>query len=230
MSALKKLKERLSGVDRDQEQTYDIDGREYVINGNVFPSHFFPSTGVYTRSIRYLNGRSFWEVGCGAGVTAITAAHSGCNPVVASDISEHAVRNTEQNIARHGLESIVSARLGDLFDVLRPGEKFDVIFWNSNYILVDDDELGEDEYYRLFCDPGYKTHDRFFAGAKSFLEPDGYIILGFSALGDDAQLSTILDRYGYDRLQLDEQSGIIPASDETGQQTHSYKLLQIRPS
>ena len=87
--------------------------------------------------------------------------------MVASDISEAAVRNTRANAARHGVTGKMSIRQGDLFEVLEPGERFDVIFWNSNFVFVEAEHVFDKAIMLAFCDPGYAAHKRFLDEAPS---------------------------------------------------------------
>src|SRR5689334_1074246 len=127
---LRSVKERLALAEQAQLSEFECDGRKFSLLPEVFPPTHFNSTAIFARSINYTPGRSFFELGCGTGVIAITAALAECRPVVASDISETAVRNARLNAERHGLESVVSVRQGDLFEVLADDEQFDTIFWN----------------------------------------------------------------------------------------------------
>ena len=70
-------------------------------------------------------------------MTAVTAALAGCATVTALDITTAAVENTRANAELHGVADRVRVAHSDLFEALEPGERFDLIFWNSNYIEVE---------------------------------------------------------------------------------------------
>ena len=75
------------------------------------------------------------DVGTGSGCIALALAAE--NPfvrLVASDVSEAAVQVAHRNAVRLGLDARVDVRLGDLLDVLLPGERFDLIVSNPPYI------------------------------------------------------------------------------------------------
>jgi release factor glutamine methyltransferase len=80
-------------------------------------------------------GDSVLELGTGAGVIALDCARKGAT-VVCSDINPFAVRLTRRNIERNRqlLKGPVEVRQGDLFHVLRPSERFDIIIFNPPYL------------------------------------------------------------------------------------------------
>jgi len=188
---------RLDAAKTDAISEYECQGRKFIVNEGVFPPTHFQSTGIYARNLPYVRGASFLEIGCGAGVIAVTAALKGCAPVVASDISEAAVLNARTNAARHQVAEQVSCRHGDLFDVLQPHERFDIIFWNSNFVFVPEDHEFDEEIMHAFFDPGYATHRRFLSQAHQYLAPGGMLLLGFSSQGDEAALVGLLAGHGY---------------------------------
>lgn len=213
---------RLRMAEASGQSEYECEGRTFVVYPEVFPPTHFQSTGVFTRSLEYLTDRSFLEIGCGAGVTAVTAALRGCAPVVASDISAEAVANTRDNVRRHGMDERVSVRHGDLFDVLAEGERFDTIFWNSNFVYVPDDYVFARDMHRAFADPGYAAHDRFLAEAPRHLAKDGRLLLGFSGQGDHGALRALLEKHGYEASLLTSEWG-------TGPQAHRYDIVRLWP-
>ena len=192
------------------------------IHEGVFPPTHFQSTGIFTRYLPYPLGGAFLEIGCGAGVTAVTAALSGSARVVASDISEAAVENARANAARHGVARRVSTRHGDLFDVLEAGERFDVIFWNSNFVFVPEDYAFEQPILRAFCDAGYVAHRRFLREAPRHLTPDGQLLIGFSSQGDARALTAMLTEHGYT-------STVIASAYGEGVGAHRYNILRLWP-
>jgi methylase of polypeptide subunit release factors len=219
---LKSVKARLALAEQAQLSEFECGGRRFSVLPDVFPPTHFNSTGIFARSIDYVAGRSFFELGCGTGVIAITAALAACQPVVASDISESAVRNAKLNVARHALDHRVSVRQGDLFEVLAENERFDTIFWNSNFVHVPDDYVFARDYYRAFCDPGYRTHSRFLREAPRHLAPGGRLLLGFSSQGDDSALDTLFREHGY-------RSTTLVSTHGTGPNAHRYDVVRLEP-
>lgn len=220
--AMQAIEQRLRRAEAERPTEFECLGRRFALLDGVFPPTHFQSTAIFTRSLEYVAGTSFFELGCGAGVTAVTAALEGCAPVVASDISSAAVRNTRLNVERHGLADIVSVRTGDLFDVLQPGERFDVIFWNSNFVFVPDGYVFDKPYHRAFCDPGYASHDRFLREAPRHLNPGGRLLLGFSSQGDAAALEQLLAKHRYTATTLVSAKG-------AGPEGHRYDVVRLTP-
>lgn len=212
--------ERLDAVRSDGVSEYECMGRSFMVNEGVFPPTHFQSTGIFTRHLPYVRGASFLEIGCGAGVTAVTAALEGCNPVVASDISEAAVLNTRANAIKHKVADLVSSRHGDLFGVLQPDERFDIIFWNSNFVFVPDDYAFEKDIMRAFCDPGYETHRRFLREAHRHLASEGMLLMGFSSQGDEGTLVELLADHGYAHE-------VVASARGEGTHSHRYDILRL---
>ncbi|MEC4019639.1 50S ribosomal protein L11 methyltransferase [Streptomyces sp. H27-D2] len=131
---------------------------------------------------------SLLEIGCGTGVIAVSAALAGCERVVATDINPSAVRNAAANAARHGVAGQVRTVLSDLFAGLDAQDRFDTVFWHSNYVLAPERYEYRDMHERGYVDPGYAAHRRFLAEAPDRLTPNGSALLHFSSRGDQARL------------------------------------------
>lgn len=75
------------------------------------------------------------DIGTGSGAIALSlAAEGGYERVVASDVSRDALEVARANAARLGLADRIELREGSLFDVVREGERFDVIVSNPPYV------------------------------------------------------------------------------------------------
>ncbi|MBB4818620.1 methylase of polypeptide subunit release factors [Pseudomonas alcaligenes] len=220
--ALASVRQRLAAAEADGQTEYECMGRDFVVHEGVFPPTHFQSTGIFTRHLPYPRGGRFLEIGCGAGVTAVTAALEGCREVVASDISEAAVRNTRANAARHGVTGVMSVRQGDLFKVLEAGERFDVIFWNSNFVFVEAEHVFDKAIMLAFCDPGYAAHKRFLDEAPDYLAEGGLLLMGFSSQGDGSALEAMLAEHGYGARLLSSVTG-------QGAGAPRYDILQLLP-
>ncbi|AZC20284.1 class I SAM-dependent methyltransferase [Pseudomonas sp. CMR5c] len=220
--AVASVRRRLAAAEAERLTQYECDGRIFEVHDGVFPPTHFQSTRIFTRHLPYPHGGAFLEIGCGTGVTAVTAALSGCARVVASDISEAAVRNARANVERHGVAEQVSTRHGDLFDVLDDGERFDMIFWNSNFVFVPEDYAFEQPILRAFCDAGYVAHRRFLREAPSYLSPSGQLLIGFSSQGDESALTALLTEHGY-------ASTVVASAYGEGPGAHRYDILRLWP-
>ncbi|MDR5808895.1 hypothetical protein [Caballeronia sp. LZ019] len=84
--AVASVRQRLDAANTQQLSNYTYEGRRFLVYPDVFPPTHFQSTGIFTRLLPYPRGGALLEIGCGAGVTAVVAALSGCRRVVASDM------------------------------------------------------------------------------------------------------------------------------------------------
>ncbi len=174
--------------DNTRPSTFTLGGREWDLLPGVFSPDDAPATGLFTSWLSYPAGGSFCEMGCGAGVTAVTAALAGCGQVVASDVSAESVANTTANAARHRVRDRVDVRHGDLFGPFSADERFDVVYWNSNFSEAPDRAAGTSPLQRALFDPGYETHRRFFEQAPAHVAPRGQLLLGFADIGNGERL------------------------------------------
>jgi release factor glutamine methyltransferase len=164
----------------------------------LLPGVYAPTRGAATRLfsqwLPYPVGGSFLEIGCGAGVTAVTAALRGCARVTASDINTSAVRNVAVNAVRHGVRDRVTPLYSDLFDGLDPADRYDLIFWNSNVVEAPHGYAPREILERAILDPGYRTHRRYLAQGPGRLTGSGRLFLGFNSLGNRPELERIAAR------------------------------------
>lgn len=210
--------------------TFRLHGRDWDLLPGVFAPTHCASTGFFTESVPFPVGGSFLDVGCGAGVTAVTAATKGCRSVVATDISDVAVTNTAFNAERHGLSDRIEVHHGDMFDGIGTGKRFDLIFWNSPFIdpgtgtgptIRPDHEEQRRQLRRAVFDPGYRAHERYLSGARSRLTDTGRLLLGFSDLGDHDALRRLAARTGHRITVLRTSRDLVPGVD--------YQLLELVP-
>ncbi|KUL39380.1 hypothetical protein ADL22_15865 [Streptomyces sp. NRRL F-4489] len=181
----------------DLPRVFTLHGRAFDLLEEVFAPDLTPSTQT---ALDFLGipapsgpagadpapaGRgSLLEIGSGAGAISVLAALNGHERVVAADINPQAVRNTALNIARHAVGDRVRAVHSDLFAALPPGERFDTVFWSSNYVLAPGSYVYRNDCERAFVDPGYAAHRRFLEQAGQWTTPGGAVLLHFSSRGD----------------------------------------------
>jgi len=178
----------LSNASYHEAKTFELFDLEWEKYPEIFGSlDVRGSTAYLTSCLPYEEGTAFLEMGCGAGVTAVVAALRGCDPVTALDINPAAVRNTRANARRHGMGGRVRAMRSDLFQVLEPNDRFDLIYWNAPYIEAPAGALGTFDEYVLF-DPGYSMHRTFLHTAHQHLTEQGRVFMGFSAAAGNMDL------------------------------------------
>jgi release factor glutamine methyltransferase len=211
----------------DRPSVFTMWGRQWDLLHDVFPPNFSPSTGVSLEFIgspqiaSRLPGTSMLEIGSGTGVVAVTAALLGCARVVAGDVNPHAVRNSAANAARHGVADRVTAVHSDLFDRLDPADRFDVVFWHSNYVLAPASYRYRTLHEAAYVDPGYATHRRFLREAPRWTAPGGRVLLHFSSRGDLPALRAVAAQCERD-LAIRQRRTI-----EEGTETVEHLLIEV---
>lgn len=205
----------------DAPVRFDLLGREWDLLPGVFSPTYTPVTELLSAWIPYPVGGSFLEVGSGAGVTAVTAALAGCRSVTALDISQAAVENTRLNVDRHGVGDRVRVLHSDLFDALDETDRFDVIFWNSNFVEAPAGFRQETELHHAFFDPQYRAHARYLAEGPGRLTSAGRLLLGFADVADPTRLRTLCAAAGLEISVLRSARRDLEISIE-------FQLLELR--
>ncbi|MFI5762113.1 MULTISPECIES: methyltransferase domain-containing protein [unclassified Streptomyces] len=216
----------------DRPEVFSMCGREWDLLDEVFAPVFSPSTGIALEFLD-LDGRpgparggSFLEIGCGTGVTAVMAALAGHEHVVASDINPRAVENAAVNAERHGVDGRMSAVHSDLFSGLTEGDRFDTIFWSSNYVLAPESYEYQSVHERAYVDAGYRAHRRYMEQVLRWLTPNGSGLLHFSDRGDVPALHRIAEECGRELRTLRTHR---VREGEYGDDVVEHMLLEILP-
>jgi release factor glutamine methyltransferase len=211
----------------DRPNEFRMRGRDWDLLDDVFAPVFSPSTEVFLDLLgdrRLPVGGSLLEIGTGCGIIAVEAALAGCRRVVAADINLRAVRNAERNAERHGVTGRVSCRRSDMFAGLAAGERFDLVFWHSNFVLAPPGHRYDNDHDRAYVDVGYDAHRRYLAEAHDWARPGtGRVMLGFSTRGDERLLR---------RLAADAGRVLHPVAERgvvEGPYTVTYRLIESRP-
>lgn len=144
----------------------------------------------------------FLEVGCGAGYTSILVALASpkCR-VLATDINEVAVSNTEENSKLHGVQNQVKVVVSDVFNNKEiKGKKFDIIYWNIPWAGQSTDTSPKgDTLLQSLIDPGYQCFRRYLSEASSFLKTSGRLLVAFSFnMGSEKLFKHVASETGWD--------------------------------
>ena len=150
----------------------------------VDPDVYDPAedTFLLLQTIHARPGIAVLDLGTGCGIIALACARNGAS-VVASDINPHAVHNCRRNQERNRsrLTGTLAVRHGDLFSVLRPDERFDLIVFNPPYVPTPSEETMEAwlDLATSGGDDGLQVTTRFITGVRRYLAPAGaaYIIV-----------------------------------------------------
>jgi release factor glutamine methyltransferase len=153
-----------------------VEGFDLEVFPGVFHPKYFGSSSILARFVSSLplQEKSFLEIGCGAGVVALSAARKGAK-VTAVDINPEAVRCTLTNAARNQLS--VKAQVGDLFEPLG-STRFDVIAWNPPFLPGEAKSPGEAAF---FGGRNFDLIQRFAKEVRAHLEPGGPVYTILSA-------------------------------------------------
>lgn len=201
--------------------TFRLFDKEWDLLPGVFSPALTPASGYFTEWLEYPVDGTFCEIGPGTGVTSVVAALTGGTAVTAIDVAPAAVRNTELNVARYGVSDRVEVLLGDMFAGVDPGRRFDLIFWNSNFVRPPDGFVNTTDLHHALFDPGYAAHADFLNSVPARLTDGGRAMLGFSNLGDRVLLDNLAADAGV-RL-----SAVRSAEHSAGPVTVVYELLEV---
>ncbi|MGS2646813.1 methyltransferase domain-containing protein [Streptosporangium sp. LJ11] len=202
-------------------RTFRLLGLEWDLLPGVYAPHLAQSSALYAEWIPYPLFGSFCEVGSGTGYIAVTAALRGCAEVAAIDMSRAAADNTRRNAERHGVADRVRVSCGDMFEPLGEDERFDMIYWNSNFVEAPAGEAPADDLDRAFFDPGYAAHEAYLAGAAARLHPGGRLLLGFTDLGNASLIDEIAAGHGWRQVTLRAAECLAP------QGRINYRLIEF---
>lgn len=177
--------------------TFRLLGQEWDLLPGVYAPHLTRSAALYAEWLPYPVNGAFCEVGCGTGYLAVTAAQRGCARVTALDLNPGAVDNAARNARRHGVGERVHTAAGDMFAPLPTDDRYDVIFWNSNFVDGDPGERSGTHLEDAFFDPGYAAHATYLREARDHLAPGGRLLLGFTDLGSVRLLAKVAAEHGW---------------------------------
>ena len=172
-----------------KERTFKFNGMNLKVNPGVFHPAFYFSSKIFAQFIKSLklNNKRVLDLGTGSGILALTAAKYGGN-VIASDISELAIRNTKLNAEQNDLN--ISIIKSDLFDEFN-NQKFDYIFINPPYYAKNPKNESEFAWY---CGSEFQYFSKLFKQFPDFIHDDSmvYMILSESCdLNRIKQISTL---------------------------------------
>ena len=137
-----------------------------------------------------LGDKSVLEVGCGSGFLSIVAAKGGAT-VTATDINEEAVEITKLNTKANSFA--IKAVKSDMFSAIKG--TFDLIIFNPPYLPV---EEGETDPTYAGGKSGREVIERFAAGVKSRLKPNGSVLMVISSLTGERE---VIDLFSKEKMK-----------------------------
>lgn len=184
--------------DDSRPDVFELLGREWDLLDDVWPPAYSPGGELFADLIPFAGMSAFLEMGCGTGIMSVLAALAGTDRVVGLDINPAAIRNTEMNARRHGVADRVTARESDLYSAVRPGEKFDGIYWNPPFLDAPEDVVDSSIWHETMFDPAYVKLRRFLREGLDLLNPGGRVYLWFGeALGNPTLIEDLASEIGY---------------------------------
>jgi release factor glutamine methyltransferase len=163
------------------------DATIFVENGVFTPDEKITySASMIIDNLPSLTGLRVADIGTGSGVLAVVSALRGAKEVVATDISEAAVKNAIENTNLNKVTERVRVLKANLFDGI--DGRFDLICANLPIL----EEVWKSHGIRV-----ESTIELFLKEAKLFLNPNGKIYLPWASFGDKIQLESLLEKYAY---------------------------------
>jgi len=148
------------------------------------------------RNKTLFENKSVLEIGTGSGILAVVMAKHGAKSVVATDIMDASVNNTQENAEILNLKHIIEVRKGDLFQPIKKEERFDLIVFHHPF-FCDKPTKGSGIETAIMDDGGIII--RFLTNAKTYLEPEGKLLLPFNeACGEGNDPQAHAGNYGFD--------------------------------
>jgi methylase of polypeptide subunit release factors len=182
----------------DTDHFKDIGLETFRVFRGVLPPDLAPASQLLARFFHqnkslYQN-KSVLEVGTGSGILAMVMAKHGAKSVIATDIMEACVKNTQENAERLHLSHIIDVRKGDLFEPIKE-ERFDLIFFHLPYLC--DAPNKESGLEVAIMDDGGIIR-RFLTDVKTYLKPEAKLLLPFSERsGEGNHPQTHAENYGF---------------------------------
>jgi HemK-related putative methylase len=169
-----------------------VDYRNFIVFPDVYP----PSGDTYLLldSIHVTPNDDFLEVGCGAGLITLKGAEM-AQSAVSIDVSLDAVRNTSENLKRHGLDQKCAVFQSDLLTSFDPLVKFSLIVFNPPYLPNDDMSTSLD-HALIGGLTGAEVTQRFILQAVDHLTEGGQVFVVVSSLADSGAIWKTMSECG----------------------------------
>lgn len=185
--------------DSSRGSVFEWVGLDWDLLDDVWPPAYSPGGELFADLIPFAGMSRFLEMGCGAGIMSVLAAKAGCDSVLGLDLNPAAVENTLLNAKRHGVAGQVEARCSNLYSAVRPGERFDGIYWNPPFLDAPSDSVDGSLWHETMFDPNFHKLRGFLSGALELLAPGGHVYLWFGeALGYPTLIRDLSDEVGMD--------------------------------
>jgi release factor glutamine methyltransferase len=153
-----------------------------VFHPRLFRSSRFLGQHIMGKDVRT---KTLLDVGCGSGILSLIAARGGAD-VTSVDINPKAVEAALINAAANGLGGKMRVVQSNLFEMVPPGERFDIIVWNPPFYP---EEPTDDASRAWKAGGAYRVIEQFADSGGSYLGQGGAIIV---VLSSDVNVQMIL--------------------------------------
>ncbi len=177
----------------------DIELETFRIFRGVLPPDRSITSPAFARFLHrnktLFQNKSVLEMGSGSGILSVVMAKHGAKSVIATDIMDACVNNTQENAEILNLNHIIEVRKGDLFEPIKE-ERFDLIVFHHPF-FCDEPTKGSGLETAIMDDGGIIR--RFLTDAKTYLKPEAKLLLPFNeAAGEGNDPRTHAENHGYD--------------------------------
>jgi len=174
---------------------------------HIFPEVYEPSddTFLIADCLEVREEARVLDLGTGCGILGVLAAER-AERVLGIDINPQAVRCAKVNAKTNGIGGKMDLVRGDLFQPLKPNERFDLILFNPPYLPTPERESKGGWLEKAWSGgpSGRRVIDRFLFEAPRHLTQEGVILLTHSDLSNVKRTRTILEGKGLKTEILDE--------------------------
>jgi release factor glutamine methyltransferase len=160
-----------------------------VFNPKIFWSGQFLAESLLADPSLVPEGATVLDMGTGSGVGAVFAARR-ARRVLGVDLNPEAVRSARINALLHRVEDRVEVREGDLFEAVG-GERFDRVLFNPPYFRREPRNLLERAFFAT------DVVERFAAGLRDHLAPNGQCFLLLASSGEERRLLRAFEPHGF---------------------------------
>lgn len=171
----------------------EVNDLEIIVFPDVYSPAYFTDSAWFAKVVPEIVGEKWLlEIGTGTGIVALFAALNGAT-VVATDINPHAVANAKENFRLYGLD--IPVLQGDIYEPLHPEEKFEFIFWNHPFNRAK--EPVDDVLLQAGFDYHYQGLEAYIANARTFLRPNGKLLLGTGNFANFPEINRLCRKHTY---------------------------------
>ena len=193
---------------------------QYIIGEAYFMGEYYKVTPdvliprdeteiLVSKAINIINDKGLetvLDIGTGSGCIACTIAKKTNAVVLGVDVSSDALRIALDNVTKLGINNRAVFRKSDLYEKIRPEEKFDMIVSNPPYIPIGTDlspEVLHEPSIALFAEEnGIALYRKIISEAPKFLKSSGWLIFELG-IGESSQVKAYMNEY-FENIKIEK--------------------------